>query len=334
MAVPEQVRKQTEAVQALYDDLNTVNGSPENGETPVKEAHLQEVLAANSVQEHAPKSQADEQASGNQDGDWRQKYQTLQGMYNADVPRLNAQLQDLARRNEQMEHVIATMQAAPAATSEAAPAPVSSLTAEEVDEYGESIDVMRKVSREVAGQYEQQIADMQKVIRELQRSVVPRVEHIASQQAHSAEQAFWSGLQSAVPEWRTINENQDFQSWLLETDPLSGLTRQTYLDDAQRNLDVRRVASFFSSWQSATGASHAQPNRSAANSELEKQIAPGRGRSSGTPQSGELKTYTPNDISKFFADVRLGKFKGKEDTRDAIERDIFAAQADGRIVPA
>ena len=334
MAVPEQVRKQTEAVQALYADLNTPSGSPENGETPVTEPHLQEVPPADSVQEPAPESAPPEQGNDNQDENWQQKYQTLQGMYNADVPRLNAQLQELTQRGQQMEQVLATMQAAPQPTAEPAPAPVSSLTENEIEEYGESIDIMRKVSQEIAGQYERQINDLQATISEMKGSVMPRVEQIASQQAQSAEQTFWSDLQRDVPNWRNINDNQDFQSWLLETDPLSGLTRQTYLDDAQRNMDVTRVASFFNSWSSATGASVAQPNRTAANSELEKQIAPGKGRSSGASQSGEPKTYTPKDIADFFGDVRQGKFKGDEAKRDAIERDIFAAQADGRIVPA
>jgi len=137
-----------------------------------------------------------------------------------------------------------------------------------------------------------------------------------------------------LPNWRDINDNQDFQSWLLEVDPLSGISRQTYLDDAQRNQDSRRVASFFTSWQSATGAAVAQPNRSNANSELERQITPGKGRSGGTTPVGESKTYTAADLTAFYTKVREGKFEGQKEKRDAIERDIFAAQRDGRIVQA
>jgi hypothetical protein len=236
------------------------------------------------------------------------------------------------QRGQQMEQLLATMQAAPAPAPEPAPTPVSTLTDDEVEEYGESIDIMRKVSQEIAGQYQQQIDGLKTTIAELQGTVVPRVEQIAGQQAHSAEQNFWSELQRTVPNWREINDNQDFQTWLLETDPLSGLTRQTYLDDAQRNQDVTRVASFFTSWQSATGAAVAQPNRTA--SELEKQVSPGKGRSSGAPQTGEAKTYTTADLTAFYDKVRMGGFKGKEKERDAIERDIFAAQAEGRIVQA
>jgi hypothetical protein len=41
--------------------------------------------------------------------------------------------------------------------------------------------------------------------------------------------------------------------------------------------------------------------------------------------------YAPQDIQKFFNDVRSGKYKGREQERDRIERDIFAAQRENRI---
>lgn len=41
--------------------------------------------------------------------------------------------------------------------------------------------------------------------------------------------------------------------------------------------------------------------------------------------------YTPEDIQKFFNEVRQGKYKGREADRDRIERDIFAAQRENRI---
>jgi hypothetical protein len=66
-------------------------------------------------------------------------------------------------------------------------------------------------------------------------------------------------------------------------------------------------------------------------SELERQVAPGKGRSTGAPTGTNAKTYTPDDIKTFFNDVRQGKYKGREAERDRIERDIFAAQRENRI---
>jgi hypothetical protein len=136
-----------------------------------------------------------------------------------------------------------------------------------------------------------------------------------------------------VPNWRDVNDNQDFQSWLLDIDPLTGIARQTYLDDAQRSLDAGRVANFFRTWLEMTGqAAVAQSTgRVSVSSELEKQVSPGRSRSAAAPQSSKSKTYTPEDIRKFFEDVRTGKYKGREPERDRIERDIFSAQRENRI---
>jgi hypothetical protein len=65
---------------------------------------------------------------------------------------------------------------------------------------------------------------------------------------------------------------------------------------------------------------------------LERQVSPGKPRSGSTPTGSSAKVYSPDDIKKFFEDVRKGKYKGREAERDRLERDIFAAQRDNRIV--
>jgi hypothetical protein len=84
-------------------------------------------------------------------------------------------------------------------------------------------------------------------VRQMQGTVVPQVHQLSQNHAVSKEQRFWADLQTAVPDWQEINTSREFQSWLLEVDPLTGIPRQTYLDDAQRNMDARRVAQFLHS---------------------------------------------------------------------------------------
>lgn len=334
MAVPKQVRKQTEAVQALYNDLNNEDTpSPEGEAVPVVEELVQEPVPADSAPGIAPQSEPVEPGEGGQEENFEQKWKTLQGMYNADTARLSTQNQELNGRLQHMEELISMMQATPDIPPEPEK-PKSLLTEDEVEEYGESIDIMRKVNQETADTQQIQIDLLNTTIQQLQGQIVPRVEQIASQQAQSTEQNFWSALSDAVPNWREINDTPEFQAWLLEIDPLTNMTRQTYLDGAQRDMDAGRVAQFFASWTQANGTTPAQPNRSASDSELAKQVAPGKGRSIGVPHGNTKRTYTPQDITDFFKDVRDGKFNGKEEERDKIERDIFAAQSDGRIVNA
>jgi hypothetical protein len=234
---------------------------------------------------------------------------------------------------EQLLASLSAQQSASAAASTPQQAPVL-VTEKDVEEYGESLDVMRKVSREELIPVAQRLGQIEQMLRQMQTNVVPQVQNLAHRQQMNAEQQFWADLAAAVPNFRDINGNEAFQSWLLEADPLTGISRQTYLDDAQRSLDARRVVNFFHTWLEITGqATVAQSPGRQTSSELEKQVTPGRSRGSGNPAStNKAKTYSPQDIEKFFNDVRSGKYKGREQERDRTERDIFAAQRENRII--
>lgn len=336
MALPEQIRKQTEAVKELYKQLNP---EAESGEAPPAESSDEQVNAAqdtadeNSASNQAPPPPANEQKPGGDNVPEEavlQKYKTLQGMYNAEVPRLHQQNKDLSQRLQQLEQLLSSVSSQE--RKESAPSPERYISDKDVEEYGESIDVMRRVSREELSAVAQRLAAIENALQHFQSNVVPQVNQVVHKQAVSAEQQFWSDLAGTVPNWREVNDNEAFQSWLLETDPLTGISRQTYLEDAQRSLDPRRVANFFRAWLENTGqAAVAQSKGQATNSELEKQVSPGRSRNTGAPASSKAKMYTQQDISKFFNDVKQGKYKGREPERDRIERDIFAAQRENRI---
>jgi hypothetical protein len=346
MALPEQIRKQVEAVQQLYTQLNpedsaaadqqSDNQNLQEGQVSAEQHTADDSHDANSAS--APPA-PDEKSGGGSVSEEAvlQKYKTLQGMYNAEVPRLHQQNRDMAQKLQQMEQLLASLSAQNSTqqTAQAVSAVAEKLVSEQdVAEFGDSIDVMRKVSREELTPVAQRLIQLERMLQQMQTSVVPQVQAVAQRQQVNAEQQFWADLATAVPNFRDINGNDAFQSWLLEADPLTGITRQTYLEDAQRSLDARRVSNFFRTWLDSTGQNPvANAGNRAASSELEKQVAPGRSRGAGAPSSSnKAKTYTPQDIQQFFADVRQGKYKGREQERNRIEGDIFAAQRENRIV--
>jgi len=340
MAIPEQIRKQTEAVQQLYQQLNPDDNTGESTSadgtvTPVENRDNTPLADTNSASNNAAPSSANEHKSDDDNLPEEtivQKYKTLQGMYNAEVPRLHQQNREMSSRVQQMEQLLASL-SAQQTSAQSQQIVEKIVTDKDVEEYGESLDVMRKVSREELIPMEQRFAQMEQMFRQMQTNVVPQVQAVAQRQQVSAEQGFWAELTSVVPNFRQINDNDAFQSWLLSADPLTGITRQTYLDDAQRSLDAKRVANFFRAWLESTGqAAVAQSTGRTQNSELEKQVTPGRSRNTGVPATtNQGKMYSPQDIQKFFNDVRTGKYKGREPERDRIERDIFAAQRENRI---
>ena len=346
MALPEQIRKQIEAAD---EQIKKLSGEPE-GVSPDQSADdaasdTASAQQADDAEKNVQPAAVSEQNRGEDPNSetYAQRWRTLQGQYNAEVPRLRSANKDLQARVAQLENLLSTLSTAP--TPSAAPAAPQSahklVTDDDVAEYGESIDMMRKVSREEVGSLLGKISQLEQTIQHLTTSVsgtvIPQVQHVARQQAASAEERFWQGLTQRVPNWQQINNDQDFQSWLLEIDPLTNSSRQAHLEIAQRELDVNRVIAFFNAYTAASGKfappANAQPNRPA--SELERQIAPGRSRGTGGAAAGSTaKTYTPDDIKTFFNDVRAGKYRGRETERDRTERDIFAAQREGRIMPA
>ena len=338
MAIPEQVRKQSEAVQELYKQLNA-EGEPA-GQAPTDDEGVggmdDDPPADEIANEDAGQAPSDEQTAGasNKEDEnsetYAQRWRSLQGSYNATV----RQKTELEQRVAQMEQLLATISEQKPSTSQPEPEakPQRYVTDQEVADYGESIDVMRKVSREELIPVAQRLAQIEGLLQQMQANVVPQVQAVAQRQQVTAEQQFWSDLTMLVPNWREVNDNEGFQSWLLELDPLTGASRQTYLEDAQRSLDAHRVSAFFRTWLETTGQASIAQSKPKPNSELEKQVAPGRSRGAASSASKQPKTYTPEDIKKFFNDVRMGKYKGREQERDRVERDIFSAQREGRIV--
>lgn len=339
MALPKQVQEQIEATKAHFEQVDeTVSeaNQPTDAGDYTSEGASNEADNSRNEANSAPAEH-----TGAEPDPYEHRYKTLQGMYNADKSRWQQQASELQSRTAQLEQLLATL-SAQAQTSTQAQQPVEHIVSDtEREEYGESINVMRKVSQEELRPFMGKLSQMETAINQIMASlntqVFPQVQQVAQQQALSQEDRFWQNLASTVPNWQQINNDRDFHNWLLEIDPLTGTTRQSHLELAQRNLNAPRVAAFFSTFSEQTGKyksnANAQPNRSAQATELEKQVAPGKSRSNNSAVSGKSeKTYSPDDIRKFFDDVRAGKYKGREAERNRLERDIFAAQQEGRIV--
>lgn len=319
--LPAQVRKQSEHVQKLQAELT--------GAAPPSDPVVDPVVPpVDPNQSAAPPVQPVTQPVSD---DFEQKYRTLQGMYNKEVPALRAEVQNLT-------NLLANLQAAPKPPAPAAPAPATTKTKvvldSDVEQYGDAIEVMKRAAREeVAEAYEARIHQLESTIMsltgKLDKEVVPAVRQVAETQAQYSDQEFWRDLTAAVPNWREINENEDFHTWLLETDTLSGLSRQTFLEDAHRKLDVVRVAKFFNEWQ---GPNQQQPpaNKSKS-SELDSQIAPGRAKTAPPPSQPSDQVVTREQVAKFYNDVASGKYRGRDDEKKKMEANIFAATREGRL---
>lgn len=323
--LPKQLQDQVDAAETFYKEA-------EKPKTDAGEAKPDEATAATEVTAPAvEQTSVVEPISAVEDENsetYMQRWKSLQGIHHSTAQKARV----LEDRVMQLEGLIASMQSAPAAQ----PAPVEKkhLTEKDSEDYGtDMVDFVRRAVAEGTAAIQDENRALRQELHRLS-GVVPAVQQVAQQQRMTQEERFWGDLSQAVPDWQRVNDTQAFKDWLLDADPMTGITRQTYLDDAQQQGDVARVANIFTSWKTQFGKPVEHKKQGANQSiqnELERQIAPGRTQASSAPNTNEAKQWTAGDIAKFYDDIRKGAYKGRDGEMQALERDIFLAQREGRV---
>lgn len=274
------------------------------------------------------------------DPDYKQKYDTLKGKYDAEIPRLSQQVNTLSGELSDTQSVLAAL--GTIEKSDVPVTPVTLLTPQEIEDYGpDLIAIMRKAAKE----------EFQPIINKLEADNATMVSNMASaaeNTATNARQRMYETLDSGLANWREINKEVNFLDWLAGSDLLSGSSKQALLTNAFETNDASRVLLFFKQYleqttvssADATPATNAQPATAAeviAPVQLDTLVAPGKPRGSEVTtgaQDGEKSIWTEAEIAAFYNDVRMGKFKNNPEEQQRIEADLFAAASEpGRIVP-
>lgn len=163
--------------------------------------------------------------------------------------------------------------------------------------------------------------------------------------AKTQQRGVYEALHEEVPNWNEINHHPLFHQWLAFPDPYSGMQRHDLLKDAFARNDTNRVLAFFQGFLSeatgtppeASGQEYAAPplsnGQASERPSLEDFAAPGRARSAPQTLPPEKPVYSQAQIAKLSEEKRRGTWRGREAELEAIERDIFRAQHEGRIQP-
>lgn len=250
---------------------------------------------------------------------WRQRFETMEGKYKAEVPRLHDQIRQQGSQMQQFATQLDQLRQQPPAQ----PQPEKPLvTSQDEDKFGSDlIDAMRRVSREEFRSIAAEIAGLRETIRKLTPQV-ERVGRVEAEVAQSREERFWTEVDAAVPDWQKINADQRWIDWLQEYDPVAGCTRQKSLEAAQLALDHRRVIGLFKLFKPAS------PQQRQPNSELARQVAPSRTSTVTVPPIAE-KRYTGQEYA-YWLDPRREN-DTPTDKRVAMKAEVDRAYAEGRI---
>lgn len=324
MSRPAQLEQQIERVKQLQAELAEPT---EPQSAPVEPQEPTEPVAPE------PVAQVPVTVSKEEYDRLEQKYRTLQGMHNADAARFRSELAAANSAYHDLEQRLAEIERAAQKPVE----PVKYVTAEDEEEYGETLEMVRRAAKEEAEKifrksedaYLARIAQLENEIGRVNSTVVPVVQDLSRSQLEQAKADFWTAINTQVPNWQSINNDQAFKDWLLSEDPITGATRQQFLSQAQSELNASRVIKFFKEWE-RTAAGGPTPAPRNPQDELQQYVAPGTSRTA-TPADKTKKQWTREEISKFYQDSMMGKYANRPEEKKRIEQDIFAAQAEGRV---
>lgn len=248
---------------------------------------------------------------------WQSRYIALKGKYDAEVPRLHADLREFKAQLETLRKAVETK---PVDTKKPAVAE-KLVTDADVQAFGEDlIEVQRKVAREVAAEFRSEL-DAMKAENEKLR------EQLNTTGSQVSEASFEQRLYRMVPDFQDVNADPRWINWLNEVDPLLRAPRKTVAQEAFNHGDAEAVAHYVGMFKASITPAEPVNDKAA---ELEKQIQPKRSAATA-PVSPQARIYTDAQIQKMFQkSVELGS-RGQRDEAAKLEAEIDAAYREGRV---
>ena len=318
MALPKQVQAQLAEVEE-YEKALEAQQNPDAVEMDTEAEVDTEAEEAPSLENVEP---ADTSPTDVEEETFKQKYATLLGKYDAEVPRLHQQVRDLNGELGQIRKDIAAKPVEPTKPKEK----VSLVTDEDRAEYGEELlDVQRRVAQEVAQGYEEKLEQQNAVISELQEKLATTGNQVAGVD-------FDRRLQQAIPDWSAIDRDERWVAWLNEHDPMLRGQRRVLAQAAFDEGDVEAVQHYVQLWKNTLPESNRVKQTRQA--ELERQVAPSRSAPAvKQTTNANAKIYSDREMDAAWNKLSLMLRRGQVDEATKLEAELSAAYTEGRVRP-
>lgn len=302
-AVQRQVEDAERIERELYGDPQQPAAPAEPVIEPPAEPAVPQGPAEPAVQ--VPAQEVAEPVSEN----WQARFKTLQGKYNAEVPRLHEQLR------EAMSHIAELRANAQQVEPQKPEQP--SVSKEDEETFGSDlIDLVRRVVRVEVGQLAAAMEREAAVIKE-------NVGRVQEQVSETEYDRYLGKVTRLYPDWEKVNETDGWKQWLAQFDPILGATRQEGLNAAARALDVERTVAFFEAYAANLPKPQAVPAP-------QVQVVPRAQQATPTPARTNKRFYTQTEIAQMLDPRNLRRLSAERQRE--IEREIDEAVAEGRIL--
>lgn len=235
---------------------------------------------------------------------WRDRFHTLQGKYNSEVPELSRRVRQLEQENEGLKSL----------NVQPSDEEISKLNEADFEDYGEEFIALVKVVN---------------ALERRNKQLESLAQGFTTQSQELNKNTFEDRLTEIVPDWKKININPDFMTWLQNPDGYSGRSKHESLLNAYENLNVKLVGNIFKEFKKEFSIPEHKKRKPKNPLEHEIQPKPNKGEKQRLGRKKKGRIYSRADIAKFYRQKTEGKIDPKK--AEAIERDIFLANQEGRI---
>ena len=318
MALPKQVQAQLAEVEE-YEKALEAQQNPDQDALDTETEVVSETEEAPVPKEAKP---ADTSPTDLEEETFKQKYKTLTGKYDAEVPRLHQQVREMTEVTKRLQEELKALNVEPTKPKEK----VSLVTDADRAEFGEELlDVQRRVAEEVSHQYEDRLTKQDAVIQDLQGKLADTGNQVG-------EMDFNQRLRYLVPDFSTIDSDERWVAWLNEHDPMLRGPRRVQAQQAFDKGDAEAIAHYVGLWK-ATVAGPSELVKPPHQAELEKQVAPNRSANSVSTKSvGQTsKVYSTREVDAAWTKVRTLNTQGKYDAAEKLEAELTVAYMEGRV---
>ncbi|MDX9787923.1 MAG: hypothetical protein RBT11_14150 [Desulfobacterales bacterium] len=327
--VIENARKADEMIKAL----NTPNAGQQADAT--QQASGQDTGAASPAQaqgqqDTAPAAPGQQPPAQSQDDEgYKAKYDTLRGKYDAEVPRLRSQVSLLVSEVSSLKDALQRARSAQPDTGNQPGAAIPDTGRQPGDGSNHNADSFDPDDFKDYGD------DFVKLVAEVNRLKTENaqlrgtVDQVNTTVQTSDAEKFYAALANKVQDWESMNYDPKFLEYLGQIHPITGRPLIESLRDAESKRDVERAAIIFNDYKKTLD----RPTKPTAQTvpPPKPPLSPKAGQgATEVPQS--LKTYTRGDIKQFYDDKTKGVYRGRDEEFARIERDIFAAMKEGRVI--
>ena len=315
--IPAAVKAASERSDMLIKGLN---------EAPVEDGKTSENPEAKPEPKEPAKKENPEQAprqADNKQDDFETKYRTLQGKYNAEIPRLNDQLRTLQGQVSFLENENTGLKAKNN-NQDSGTDDDSRFNPDDYNSYGDEFGTMAKKLN--------QLMDENENLKKELGNVSNQVNGVRKTQGQDSYDKYMGIVAKKIGEsgvdFNQLNADPDFLTWLQDTNPYTGQPRHASLRSAESSLDVERTFGIFKEYlesspkkkqQPAARKPNVQPNHSASGSDF------------SPPSSVSNTIWTREKVNQLYKEKSAGAWKNREAEFKALEADMFAAQTEGRF---